>query len=345
MAKALALFSGGLDSILAVKVVQEQGIEVVGISYTSPFFSADDAKKAADAIDIPLHLIDISNELLEIIRKPKYGHGRHMNPCIDCHSLMIRKAGYLLKEMGASFIVTGEVLGERPKSQNANALRIVEKESQMEGYLLRPLSAKLLKPTVPENEGVVNREGLLAISGRSRKSQMELARRFGIREFPTPAGGCLLTDEKYSLRLKDLLSQNQNPTQNDLSLLRWGRQFRSSEGAKIVVSRSQDENQELLELLLPGDLMFQLTDYPGPTVLVRGAEVGQKTLREAAALTTRYSKARNFDEVSVEYGSGDEEKSGKILVNNAQAAIDSNEFGVSFIDEGRFKKNGMQNNQ
>ncbi len=289
-------------------------------------------------IGVPLQVIDISNELLEIVKAPKHGHGRYMNPCIDCHTLMVRKAGNLLKEMEAFFVITGEVLGERPKSQNINALRIVEKESGLKGYLLRPLSAKLLEPTIPEKQALVDRERLLAIRGRSRKPQLALAEKLGIEEFPTPAGGCLLTDAKFSLRLKDLLEEKINPSTNDLSLLRWGRHFRSSEGIKIVVSRQQDENERLSKLILPTDLMFQVSDYPGPIVLVRGADIGEATSAEAAMLAARYSKARNLDEVSVHYCSGDGKGAGKVVTKEPLASLQSKTVQVSMVDVGEFKK-------
>jgi len=333
MTKALALLSGGLDSTLAVKVIQDQNIGVIGISYTSPFFSSKKAEKAADMLGIPLRIIDVSDEILEIVKEPKHGHGRFMNPCTDCHSLMVRKAGKLLEELEASFVITGEVLGERPKSQNINSLRIVEKESGIRGYLLRPLSAKLLEPTVAENEGLVDRERLLAFKGRSRKPQFALAKEFGINEFPTPAGGCLLTEEKFSLRLKDLLAEKDIPVRNDLDLLKWGRHFRSSEGAKVIVTRDQNEGEAVEALFLPADLVLQLTNIPGPTALVRGDNIGDATLTEAAALTARYSKARGFDKVSVSYHSGDGKTAGSIEVKSALASINSGQIKVAFIDQ------------
>ena len=252
--KALALLSGGLDSMLAAKLIQEQGIEVVGVAFTSPFFGPDKARRAAEWLGIPLHVVDITEDLIPVLVRPKYGYGRNMNPCIDCHTLMVRKAGELMKELGASFVVTGEVLGERPKSQNAAALRIVARDSGLEGYLLRPLSAKLLPPTVPEEKGWVDRERLLDIQGRSRKPQMALAEKYGLKDYPSPAGGCLLTDPGLSRRLKELLAENQTPEQRDLELLKYGRHFKSPEGTRIVVARQKEENEPLVALARPGDL-------------------------------------------------------------------------------------------
>ncbi|MEW6189516.1 MAG: tRNA 4-thiouridine(8) synthase ThiI [Actinomycetota bacterium] len=307
--KAVALLSGGLDSMLAVKVIQEHGIQVVGVSFVTPFFSAKMAKEAAKQLSIPLHIFDITHEHLEIVKRPKYGYGKYMNPCIDCHAFMVKKAGEFMEQIGASFIVSGEVLGERPKSQNRMALRIVEKESGYRGYLLRPLSAKLLPPTVPEEKGLVDKERLLSIQGRSRKPQLELAERYGFKDFPTPAGGCLLTDPIFSQRLRDLLAEKKDPTINDLELLKLGRHFCSPEGVKIVVARNQRESELFLKLTQPEDWIFQVKGYPGPRTLVRGKNVGEQTIKEAAILTARYSKARNLPRVKVGYrGVGEEEK-------------------------------------
>lgn len=300
--KAVALFSGGLDSILAVKLVQDQGIEVVGVSFTSPFFGAERAKEAAKELGISLKVVDISRDLMEIVKKPKHGYGKNMNPCIDCHILMAKKAGELMKEVGASSIISGEVLGERPMSQNRQSLRMVERESGYGGYLLRPLSAKLLSPTIPEKEGWVERRRLLDIQGRSRKPQLALARKYGLRKFPTPAGGCLLTDSVFSQRLKDLLSEKVSPSSNDLELLKVGRHFRSSEGKKIVVARRKEENDVLLNMAEPGDFLLQLKDYPSPLTMVRGKDIGDVSIREAAGLTARYSRARDLHEVEVLFG-------------------------------------------
>lgn len=293
--KAIALLSGGLDSMLAVKLIQEQGIEVIGVCFTSPFFGPERAKHAAEELGIQLHIVDLTEEIIPIVKEPKYGYGRNMNPCIDCHTLMVKKAGELMRKLGASFIITGEVLGERPKSQNPTALHIVARDSGLDGYLLRPLSAKLLPPTIPEEKGWVDRERLMGIKGRSRKPQMALAERHGLVDYPTPAGGCLLTDPGFSRRLRELLSENPIPEASDLSLLRYGRHFRSEEGARIVVARNRNENIPIMELARPGDYLIQVKDAPGPRTLVRGREITEKSLEVAAALTVRYSRARESE--------------------------------------------------
>lgn len=296
--KAVALFSGGLDSLLAVKLIQEQKTEVIGISFISPFFGSEKAQKGAYELRIPLEIVDLTEELMEMIKKPKYGFGKHLNPCLDCHILMTKKAGEFMRKIGASFVISGEVLGERPMSQNKQALRIIEGESGLKDYLLRPLSAKLLPLTVPEKEGWVDREKLLDIKGRSRKIQLSLAQKYGLIEFPTPSGGCLLTDPIFSQRLKELLTLNPNPTRNNLELLKYGRHF-TFPSARVVVSRNQSENEKLSFLLQPGDFLLELKNIPGPLTLVRGEFIGEEVLQEAACLTVRYSKAREFKKVEV----------------------------------------------
>ena len=203
--KALGLCSGGLDSILSALVLKEQGIEVTWISFETPFFSAKAAKDAARQTGIPLIIKDITDIYMEMMRAPKAGFGKNMNPCMDCHTLMFAQAGKVMEEEGFHFLFSGEVVGQRPKSQNKNSLRYVEKNSGFDGQILRPLSAKCLPETQVEKDGLVDRERLLDISGRSRKVQMELAKKFGIKDFPSPAGGCLLTDKGFSNRLRDML--------------------------------------------------------------------------------------------------------------------------------------------
>ena len=300
MTKAVALLSGGLDSTLAVKVVQRQGIEVEGVNFITPFFSSKNAEKAAESLDIKLHIVDITAKHLKVVKNPKYGYGKNMNPCIDCHALMIKEAGRLMEKVGASFIITGEVLGERPKSQNKQALWIVEKESGFPHTVLRPLSAKLLPATQAEEEGLVGREKLLAVEGRSRKPQIKLAKELGVTDYPAPAGGCLLTDSAFSGRLRALLDENKNPSVNDIELLKVGRHFKVGKGKRIVVGRNEEENQVLLKLAQPTDLIFKVEGHPGPTTVLRGRPT-DKTIKKAAHLTARYGKARLLPKANVSY--------------------------------------------
>jgi len=297
--KAIALLSGGLDSMLAVKLIQEQDIEVIGVAFTTPFFGPEKARRAAEQLGIPLHVIDITDDYIPLLLNPRYGYGRNMNPCIDCHALMLKKAGELMPRLGASFVITGEVLGERPKSQTAQALHIVARDAGLTGYVLRPLSAKLLPPTVPEEKGWVDRNRLLAIQGRSRKPQMALAEQYGLKEYPTPAGGCLLTDPELSRRLKELLAENPAPAREDLELVKYGRHFRVPPGVRIVVARHEREIEPLLACARPGDYLLRLKGIPGPRTLVRGKEISAHALRVAGAFTARYSKARDREKVSI----------------------------------------------
>ena len=286
--KALSVFSGGLDSMLAVEVVRAQGVEVLGLFFESPFFSSEKARGSASSIRLPLKVIDITKPHLEVVKNPKHGHGENMNPCIDCHALMIRCAGERLEEEGAKFVITGEVLGQRPMSQNRRSLALVAKESGFDRVLLRPLSAKRLPPTLPEEMGWIDRERLLDWSGRSRKPQMALAGRLGIEGYPSPAGGCLLTDVIFSRRLRDLLSSRPDCERREIDLLKLGRHFRIDSETKLIVGRNKRENQEIEELAEPGDLMLKTTAIPGPTVLVLG-DPSSESEDLAAAITASYS--------------------------------------------------------
>ncbi len=308
MIKSIALFSGGLDSQLAVLLIREQGVEVKGITFATPFFAPETAIKAARDLDLSLEIVDFTEEHLEVIKNPKHGYGKNLNPCIDCHALMVKKAGEYMKKTGAHFIITGEVLGERPKSQNYQALGVVERESGFQGLVLRPLSARLLPPTLPEEKGWVDREKLGSIQGRSRKPQMALAEKYGLKEYPSPAGGCLLTVEGFSNRLKDLLKYQEEVSRSDLELLKVGRHFRPGEKAKIIVGRNQEENKKIFDLAEKGDLLFKTSSIPGPTTLLRGHSQ-EEDLYMAASITARYSDA-SAPEVAVEVKgvNGDDEK-------------------------------------
>jgi hypothetical protein len=306
--RALGLCSGGLDSMLAAEVLRRQGIDVKWISFETPFFSADKARAAAAALEIPLAVENITAVYLEMLRLPDCRYGRNMNPCMDCHALMFRLAGEKMERDGYRFLFSGEVLGQRPMSQTRPSLRYVEKNSGHEGYILRPLSAKKLEPTVPEKEGWVDREGLMDFSGRSRKPQMALAESLGIREYPTPAGGCLLTDKGYTLRLKDLLDHQEDVTEQDLHLLRYGRHLRLGERVKAVVGRTQAENERLLRHVdFQRDRVLRTVGFPGPvTVVPGGASEGE--LAVAAAVGAGYGKAPKGETVTVKVAGGEEER-------------------------------------
>jgi len=287
MAKGVGLFSGGLDSILAVKVLQDQAIEVIGVTFCSPFFGAKGAKEAAQRMKMDHRIVDITGEHLEMVRHPKHGYGRNMNPCIDCHAMMFRKAGELMEREGADFLFSGEVLGERPMSQNRGSLVRVARESGYEPVILRPLSAKLLPETQPEREGKVDRQCLLDLRGRGRKRQMELAAHYGIPNYPNPAGGCLLTDAIFSRRLRDLFQHGDSVTPREVELLR---HLRLDDRCKIVVGRNQGENKKLSELRVPNDMILDVKGYPSPLALIPGG-APETLVPLAVAILLRYSDA------------------------------------------------------
>jgi tRNA U34 2-thiouridine synthase MnmA/TrmU len=289
--RALGLCSGGLDSRLAAKVLIDQGIDVSLIAFETPFFPAEKAKEAASRLSLPLSVLNITDIYLKMLRNPPCGYGKNMNPCMDCHALMFRTAGGIMRAGGGDFLFSGEVLGQRPMSQTRQSLRYVEKHSGYDGYILRPLSARLLVETIPEKEGLVDRERLLDISGRGRKRQMALAEAFGITDYPAPAGGCLLTDVGYSKRLKDLFDHQDTSNESNLHLLKYGRHFRFDSGAKIIVGRTQSDNKFLEKYLDPSrHYLLRLHERPGPIVLIT-AGADKATVMLAASLCVGYSKA------------------------------------------------------
>ena len=291
MTKAIALLSGGLDSILAAELVRRQNIDILCLAFTTPFFNAQKARAASRQINLPLKVQDITGEHLEMLKAPRYGYGRNMNPCIDCHTLMLKIAGRNMEETSSDFMITGEVLGQRPMSQNKQSLYVVAKNSGYADYILRPLSAQLLNPIKAERENLVDRSKLLAIQGRGRKEQMKLASDFGITDYPPPAGGCLLTDPMFTRRLRDLFSHQGNRNVRDMELLKYGRHFRLNENCKIIVGRNNADNESLKKLSLPEDLILSMRNFPGPAVLIPYGSDDNKEV--AASLCLRYSDAPN----------------------------------------------------
>jgi len=289
--RALGLCSGGLDSMLAGLVLKNQGIDVTWISFETPFFSADKAKKASEHCNIPLVIQDITTTYMHMMSAPKAGFGKNMNPCMDCHALMFEKAGHIMKKQGFDFLFSGEVVGQRPKSQTKNALQYVEKNSFFKGAVLRPLSALCLPETRMEKSGLVDRTRLLGISGRSRKDQIALAEKLGITDFPAPAGGCLLTDKQFSIRLRDLLFIQKTREVRHLHLLKYGRHFRLTDDCKLVIGRSMHDNQQILAWYDPAvDVRFDHAYLPGPVTLLTG-RFDKPHIQTAAAMTAAYTKA------------------------------------------------------
>ncbi|MBN1277347.1 MAG: tRNA 4-thiouridine(8) synthase ThiI [Deltaproteobacteria bacterium] len=296
--RALCVFSGGLDSILAAELIRAQGIYVLGIFFETPFFSSMRAVKSAESMSLPLKVVDISRGHLEVIKNPRYGYGKNMNPCIDCHAYMFRIAGEMLEKEKADFVITGEVLGQRPMSQTRKSLLIIDRESGLDGLLLRPLSAKCLTETIPQEKKWINIDLLMDIKGRSRKPQMGLARKMGITEYPAPGGGCLLTETVFSRRLKDLLYSNPDPELREIELLKIGRHFRISPETKIVVGRDEKENDAITGLSGKKDTLLSTPSIPGPAVLISGS-ISRRALDMAASIAVSYSDLKTGGETKV----------------------------------------------
>jgi tRNA-uridine 2-sulfurtransferase len=290
-AKGLGLCSGGLDSILAALVLKEQGIEIYWVAFETPFFSADKARRASEQTGICLTIINITDRYMPMLKQPPGGYGKYMNPCMDCHSLMFKIAGEILVEKEYDFLFSGEVMGQRPMSQTKNSLRYVEKRSGFDGHILRPLSARLLPETPMEQKGMVDRERLCDFSGRSRKPQMELAKKFKIAEYPMPAGGCLLTDKNFSMRLRDLFEYQTDWSKEELNLLKYGRHLRLDPTAKVVIGRSHMDNERIMSCYRPEkDILIKMKNFPGPIgVIQNGCE--EHHLYRAASICAGYSKA------------------------------------------------------
>lgn len=297
--RALGIFSGGLDSMLAVKLLERAGVEAEVVTFATPFFSPERAIVSAKHIGAPLQVVDVGQPHLALVKDPPHGYGSNMNPCIDCHAFMFAQAGKIMAEQGFDFLFSGEVLGQRPMSQNKQALAQVAKLSGMAEYILRPLSAQVLPVSPVEERGLVEREMLLGLSGRGRKPQMALATEWGISDYPAPAGGCLLTEPGFSRRLKDLWTHQPDAGLAEVELLKHGRHLRLSPAAKLIVGRNQRENQ-ILESLAPPSAHWLITQgLPGPLGLYFGPADGPD-LELAAALVAGYGKAKPGQVVSVQ---------------------------------------------
>ena len=303
-AKAIALLSGGLDSTLAAALTKQLGFGVVGVNFATGFCTGqgrcDTVLAAGRDLNIPVRLLDVSDEYLEVVKRPKFGYGSGMNPCLDCRIFMLKKARALMEEEGAEFVVTGEVLGQRPMSQHYRALKLVAEESGLGDRLVRPLSGRLLPATYPEKKGWVKREDWLDIQGRSRRRQLALARKLRIGSFTQPAGGCcILLEKTYAARLRDAFAHMgpDNMNKDDFALLRLGRHFRISPKVKVIVGRDETENAVLSGFAL-GRIKLDFPDVPGPTALLEG-EVSEEELLFAARIAARYADAQPAEEVRV----------------------------------------------
>ena len=316
--KAVGLLSGGLDSALACKLIMDQGFEVHVVYIDMPWGCGKSARmrRIAESFGLPCKIIPIGNDYLQILRKPRHGFGTALNPCADCHAYMVRKAAEYMREIKADFIFTGEVVGQRPMSQRKECLKWVEEEGGVPGRLLRPLSAQLLDPTIPEQEGLLDRSRLLAISGRSRKTQLELAKKYGLQHYSQPGGGCLLTEKIFGARVKDVLTRGCGNI-NETAILGLGRFFRISDQAYAIVARDDQENEKLIQQALDTDLILRSTKFPGPAAVLRAKIPSPDEIRFAAGLIQYFSKYRGKDPQQVDCW----RKSERTSVNSVTAAV------------------------
>ena len=303
--KAIALFSGGLDSTLAMKLIIDQGIDVLAVNISTGFGSTKDRREhmqsMCDQVGAELKIIDIENEYLQdVLFSPKHGYGKNFNPCIDCHAKMFAVAKRIMEEEGASFLISGEVMGQRPMSQNKDALQTVLEDGDVDGLLLRPMSAKVLKPTIAEEKGWVDREKLEGITGRSRDRQLELVKEIGLEDFESPGGGCLLTDENFGKKMFDFIAHEKDFEVKDIPVMKFGRHLRLSDGAKLVVGRNQEENEHLQNIDNDKYYHAKTVGIPGPHgLLSKNASSSDKEL--ATKIMLSYTKANQEDSYSISY--------------------------------------------
>ena len=321
MAKALALYSGGLDSLLSIMTILRLGIDVKVIRFITPFNtklrnSASAATKKTDPV-FTINDYPISEKFLEILKNPKYGFGKNMNPCVDCKILMLKEAKKIMLEEGYDFIITGEVLWQRPMSQRRDILSVIDREASVIGHVVRPLSARLLNPSYAEQTGIVNRDMLFGFSGRTRKPQMKLAQEMGITDYSQPASGCLLTDPLYSARLKDLMKHSPAPLMKDINLLQLGRHFRISSDTKVIVGRDRIDNELIRSIADQDDYLLWVENFGSALTIIRG-DSSDKVIETAASLCARYSDSKNYQKVMVTL-----ERAGKTLIIPATPACDS----------------------
>ena len=313
--KALGLLSGGLDSTLAVRLILEQGIDVETINFITPFClcrkGGCSAVEAAKTFNIPLKMVSAGTDYLKVVRNPRFGYGKNLNPCVDCRIFMLKKAKKYAKQIGAKFIFTGEILGQRPMSQHKRAFALIEREAGLEGKILRPLSAKLLPESEAETEGFVDKKALRGISGRSRKRQIEMTKEFNIANYPCAAGGCLLTDREFANKLRDLFEHKKRVTIKEVNLLKVGRHFRFGEN-KIIVGRNEAENSLLLQTKQKADYYFEVPDCGSPTTILKGP-ITRQAIEKAAALTAFHSD-KKLQEVQVNFGQNKLNRLVKVLV-------------------------------
>lgn len=313
MVKAILLLSGGLDSTLAGKLLLDMGVEVEALNFVSPFcqctpksLGCSAAKRSAEQLGIAVRVLACDEEYLEIIKHPRFGRGRGVNACVDCRIHTFSRAREYMMECGADFIATGEVLGERPMSQRRQAMEIIERESGLDGLIVRPLCARLMPPSIPEQKGIIDRNRLKSIQGRRRQPQMELADELGIKDYLCPAGGCLLTDAEFSARFRDLMEYKPDFGMSDARLLRQGRHFRLPSGTKVVVGRNEGENNVIERSAKINDVILLPQIVPGPSVLCQKPS-GTDDITLAAGLLATYTKGGAKVDIEVRDGHNGED--------------------------------------
>jgi tRNA-specific 2-thiouridylase len=304
--KAVALYSGGLDSTLAIIVMINHGVEIEAVNFNTDLIPDQDTKTLHDRLErdankfgFAYRTIHLGSKFIDMVKNPGHGYGKRMNPCIDCKIMMLREAGEYMRKIDAHFAITGEVIGQRPMSQMKPTLRQIEKAAMLEDLIVRPLSGKLLDPTFPEKQGLIKRDWLMDINGRSRKYQLELAAKFGIEDYPTPAGGCLLTDVNYSVRLKDLFDYQETYSVNEIYLLRCGRHFRLSPAARLIVGRDENDNNRIEKLAGPDDYLVEVKDTGSPVAVLSGT-ANEDDINLAAAIVAGYSDSKTKSKVTVD---------------------------------------------
>lgn len=339
--KAVCLISGGLDSVIATKLMIDQGFECIAVHFKS-FFSAADrsdnplSKMIAEKFNIEYKEILFDDDFVEVIKNPQHGHGQGLNPCINCKIYILEKTKKFMEEINAKFIVTGEVLGQRPMSQHKQALFTIEKKADLQGKILRPLSAGILPPTEAEQKGWVDRNKLLSISGRSRKMQYDLAKKMNITDFSSPAGGCYLTEKTFSMKLKDLFDNDNEITKENIFILSIGRHFRYKKN-KIIVGRNESENNMLLELKSNGDLLFEASDITGPITILKG-DANNSSIDFTAKLTAHYTRSKE-QAVKIKYWNDD--ISGEVEVEPfSKVDIDKYNITLQKFDKSKLHSKG-----
>jgi len=331
--KALALLSGGLDSTLAVKMMLDMGIEVEALNFTSPFCTCtgknsgckSEAVRVAQEFNIPIKVMHKGVDYLEIVRNPEHGYGKGVNPCVDCRIYLLRKAKEYMEESGSDFVITGEVLGQRPMSQRRDSLRVIERESGLEGLLLRPLSAQHFEPTIPEREGWVDREKLLAIKGRCRKELFDLADELDVTNYPCPAGGCLLTELSFVPKIKDMFDHCDELDQRDFRLLKIGRHFRIGDRTKLIVGRAEADNHQMENIRTEDEAALTWMDGNTPLGVIVGNQDCDRQL--AAQIMLRYTRAEAGApcRIAVRFKGGED----LMVVNNSMTPADVEQYIIS----------------